>query len=136
MLAVVAVAVAAALVATALRRSRVVGPPAWWACFAGIAYATHLLVDWSTADAVAPYGAQFLWPLSAAFYHAPFSLFGEIVVDPHTAGGFFTSIFTGPPAWVAWTREVLVAGLGVSGVQTLRAARGAIAVGVAERSES
>jgi membrane-bound metal-dependent hydrolase YbcI (DUF457 family) len=87
----------------------------WWAGFAAAAYAGHLLVDFVTVDAVAPYGARFLWPLSDRFHHAGVGVFGEIVIDPSSRLGFVRSLMN-PAALGVWVREVLLAVVVVGGV--------------------
>jgi membrane-bound metal-dependent hydrolase YbcI (DUF457 family) len=92
----------------------------WWAGFAAAAYGGHLLVDFLTVDAVPPYGAPFLWPASARFFHAGSSWFGEIVIDPGSRLGFLRSLVT-PVALVAWLQEILRFLLVVGGVAAVRA---------------
>ncbi len=101
--------------------------PWWWGLFAAVAWGSHLVVDAMTIDVVPPEGARFLWPFSDAYLHAPFSLFGEIVIDPHSRTGFVRSLMT-PEALLAWGREVAMALFVVGGVQLVRAARGALAM--------
>lgn len=103
---------AAALVVTGLawviaRRGRAMRPVAL-ACVAGAAYASHLLLDWMTVDAVPPPGIQLFWPFSDAWMHAPWSVLGEIIVDSRTRVGFVESLLT-PAALQAWAREIGVA---------------------------
>lgn len=95
--------------------------PGWWAAFAGTAYASHLLVDWMTVDAVPPAGIRLLWPLHDAWMHAPWSLLGEVIIDPSGRAAFFRSLVT-PPALAAWGREVAIAAAVVALVHLARAA--------------
>jgi hypothetical protein len=93
---------------------------AWWGTFAVAAYGAHLLVDFVTVDAVAPYGARFLWPLSDRFFHAGSAWFGEIVIDPTNRLGFLRSLVT-PAALAVWLDEVLRLGLVLGLVAIVRA---------------
>lgn len=43
-----------------------------WAIAAGLAYASHLLLDAVTVDPGAPVGLQLLWPISDAYLASPF----------------------------------------------------------------
>ncbi len=56
-------------------------------------YGSHLVVDALTVDARAPHGAQFLWPLTDAYFVAPVTIFGEILVDGSARAPFLRSIF-------------------------------------------
>ncbi len=94
--------------------------PAWWASFAGAAYGAHLLVDFLTIDAVAPYGARFLWPLSDGFQHAGVTPFSEIVLDASGRMAFVRSLLT-PAALAVWMREVVLAVVVIGGVLAARA---------------
>lgn len=75
------------------------------AALVGGAYALHLLVDWVTVDAVPPAGAQFLWPFSSHYQHAPVAAFREIVIDPSGRAAFVASLL-GPSARGVWLAEV------------------------------
>lgn len=44
----------------------------------GLAYASHLALDWLTADTTAPFGLQLFWPVSEQFMLAPQNLFLNI----------------------------------------------------------
>jgi membrane-bound metal-dependent hydrolase YbcI (DUF457 family) len=46
------------------------------AVMCGLAYATHLALDWVSADRSPPRGFQALWPFSEQFYIAGWELFG------------------------------------------------------------
>lgn len=85
---------------------RGLGRPRCAALLAG-AWASHLVVDWLTVDAVPPHGARFLWPLWSGHLHAPLPLFGEIVVDPSSTEGFVRSLGT-PSALRAWAGEAVI----------------------------
>lgn len=93
---------------------------AWCAGFAAAAYGSHLLVDFMTVDAVAPYGAPFLWPATERFFHAGSAWFTEIVIDPRSRLGFVRSLVT-PAAVAAWMEEVLRLGVVVAAVAAVRA---------------
>lgn len=75
------------------------------AAIVGVAYSSHLLLDWMTVDAVLPAGIRLLWPVSHVWSHAPWSLLGEIIVDSTSRGGFVRSLFTAV-AVETWAREV------------------------------
>ena len=101
-----ALVVGAALGALACRRSK----DRWWQAslvFAAV-YASHLLVDAFTIDERAPAGAQFFWPLSKAYYIAPVTVFGEIIVDGASRSGFLASVL-GWPTILVLTRDAAVA---------------------------
>jgi membrane-bound metal-dependent hydrolase YbcI (DUF457 family) len=125
-----AVVSVAAWIAARLLRSRVAW---WWGLAAAAAYGSHLAVDWLTVDAIPPYGIRLLWPLTGAWLHAPFSLFGEIIIDPSGRTAFLRSLLT-PTALVVWGRELALAMATVAAVHTLRAARAALGVPVADES--
>jgi membrane-bound metal-dependent hydrolase YbcI (DUF457 family) len=108
--------------------ARRVGPPEWGAAraaaFATVAYASHLLVDYFSADAMPPHGARFLWPLSSAHLHTPWPVFVEIVVDRSSSRAFFGSLW-GPgtgPVWAGEATSALVL-LGLGGLIGLRQER-------------
>jgi membrane-bound metal-dependent hydrolase YbcI (DUF457 family) len=125
-----AVVSVAAWVAARLVRSRAAW---WWGLAAGAAYGSHLVVDWLTVDAVPPYGIRLLWPLTGAWLHAPFSLFGEIIIDPSGRTAFLHSLVTST-ALVVWGRELALAMATVAMVHALRAARAVLGVPVADES--
>lgn len=47
-------------------------------CVASAMYASHLLLDFFTRDARAPFGLPLLWPLSNEHFISPWSLFGGV----------------------------------------------------------
>lgn len=63
---------------TRLRASRF-GAPARWrtATVCGLAYASHLLLDWLGADRFAPFGIQLLWPFSDRWFISNLDLFRQ-----------------------------------------------------------
>jgi membrane-bound metal-dependent hydrolase YbcI (DUF457 family) len=48
------------------------------AAMCGLAYATHLLLDWMAMDRYAPSGIQALWPFSHRWYISDWDLFPQI----------------------------------------------------------
>jgi len=118
---VIAALAVAALVALGARlagrpRPTWLGAGAW----AGAVYASHLLLDFFTIDAVPPYGARFLWPFSSAYYLAPVTPLPEIIIDPTSAGGFARSLVA-PHTGAIWAREVVLLALTVAAVHAARA---------------
>ena len=105
----------------------------WWGLTAAAAYGSHLLVDWMTVDAVPPAGIRMLWPLTGAWLHAPFSLFGEIIIDPSGRTAFLRSLVT-PTALLVWGRELGIAIAAVATVHALRGLRAVLAPPVADES--
>jgi membrane-bound metal-dependent hydrolase YbcI (DUF457 family) len=98
----------------------------WWPAtlLCAAAYASHLLVDALTVDARGPAGAQFFWPLSDAYYIFPVTVFGEILIDGTSRGGFVQSIVAWPTVGVL-VREALFATAGVAAMALLDGVRGA-----------
>jgi membrane-bound metal-dependent hydrolase YbcI (DUF457 family) len=127
--ALVVVSVAAWAVARILR-SRTAW---WWGLGAAAAYGSHLLVDWMTVDAVPPSGIRMLWPLTDAWLHAPFNLFGEIIIDPSGRAAFLRSLVT-PAALLVWARELGIAIAAVAAVHALRGLHGNLTAPVADES--
>lgn len=83
-----AFAVAAALIAWV-----VVSRDRWrWSLTAGLAYASHLVLDALTADPSAPVGMQMFWPLSDAYVASPFRPLPRVLhtvvsaINLHNAG--------------------------------------------------
>mgnify|MGYP000535911898 CR=1 FL=1 len=53
--------------------------PVWeYAWLAGLAYATHLLLDYFTEDGSRPYGIPLLWPFTGHHFMAPVNIFYSI----------------------------------------------------------
>jgi membrane-bound metal-dependent hydrolase YbcI (DUF457 family) len=98
---VVGAAVALATGLAGCRRPVVVRAAAW----AAAAYASHLLLDYLTADAVPPYGGRFLWPLSDAYYLAPTPVLDQVIIDSSGRAAFVASLLT-PQALGVWGREL------------------------------
>ena len=105
----------------------------WWGLAVAAAYGSHLLVDWMTVDAVPPTGIRMLWPLTDAWLHAPFNLFGEIIIDPSGRTAFLRSLVT-PAALLVWGRELGIAIAAVATVHALRGLRGILGAPVADES--
>src|SRR5262249_58507037 len=99
----------------------------------GAAYGPPLPGGWPPVGAIPPYGIQLLWPLTGAWVHAPFSLFGEIIVAQSGRTAFLESLFT-PTALVVWGREVGLALAAVAAVHALRALRAVVTIPVADES--
>src|SRR4030095_3752146 len=95
--------------------------PWWWVLFVATAYGSHLVFDWMTEDAGPPFGVQLLWPLDSHWLHAPFALFGEIIVDQSGRAAFLHSLVS-PVALLAWMREIAILMGVVASVQVARAA--------------
>lgn len=97
----------------------------WWPavllCVA--AYGSHLLVDSLTIDERGPAGAQFFWPLSDAYYVAPVTFFGEIIIDGRTRSGFLGSILTWTTVPVL-AREAVIAAVVLATLYVVDVVRG------------
>jgi membrane-bound metal-dependent hydrolase YbcI (DUF457 family) len=96
------------------------------AVFVGAAYGSHLLLDFCTADAVPPHGAQFLWPFSTEYYLLPKPLLGELIIDRTGRAAFLASLVS-RAALVRWGTEMLLLVGAVVGVHAVRALRTALA---------
>jgi len=95
------------------------------AMVAGAAWASHLVLDYFTADAFPPSGARFLWPLSDAYWISPVPLLREVLLDRSSSAAFFRSLLTGDTLTV-WTEEVALFVCAVAAVRVTRALGGAI----------
>ncbi|MBI4486726.1 MAG: metal-dependent hydrolase [Acidobacteria bacterium] len=70
------VAVVAVTIIAAVVTRRVTNWPIWRvAAICGIAYGSHLLLDWLSADLSLPRGLQMLWPFSDRFYMSEWLVF-------------------------------------------------------------
>jgi membrane-bound metal-dependent hydrolase YbcI (DUF457 family) len=49
-----------------------------WGAAAGLAWASHVLLDWMGEDTWPPIGIQALWPFSRGWYQAPFVIFPSV----------------------------------------------------------
>lgn len=96
----------------------------------GAAYASHLIVDFLTIDSRPPAGAQFLWPLSSAYFGTTVPVFGEIYIDGRTREGFLRTVLAWPSVVVLF-RELVIAGGAIGGwhaVEWVRARSGTLAL--------
>jgi membrane-bound metal-dependent hydrolase YbcI (DUF457 family) len=100
------------------------------ALWAGVTYGSHLLLDYFTTNARPPHGGPFLWPLSDAYWIAPVTPLGEIIIDPSSRIGFIRSIL-GAETHGVWLREIMLALLVIAIVRLLRT-RATDDVGVGE----
>lgn len=92
------------------------------ALLAAVAWGSHLVVDFVSADVVAPHGGPFLWPLSDGYWIAAEPLLREIVIDRSSRGGFVRSLF-GAGTGAVWVEEIGVLVATVGGARLLEAAR-------------
>jgi membrane-bound metal-dependent hydrolase YbcI (DUF457 family) len=90
------------------------------ALWAAAAYGSHLLVDYLTTCARPPHGGRFLWPLSDAYWIAPVTPLGEILIDPSSRTAFIRSV-VGPETHGVWLGEIALLMLVVAAVRLLRA---------------
>jgi membrane-bound metal-dependent hydrolase YbcI (DUF457 family) len=131
----VGAAVLAAMVAFVLARRYGRARPWAVTTWVGAVWTSHLFLDSISADAVAPHGGRFLWPLSQAYLIAPVTLLPEIVIDGSGRAEFFASLVE-RHTWVAWASDLgmLVAALvSVALVRAWRArAAGARLAGIPE----
>lgn len=49
-----------------------------WALAAGLAYGSHVVLDWLGSDATPPIGVMALWPFTDRFYQSDLHWFGAI----------------------------------------------------------
>ena len=75
-----------------------------WAVAAGLAYGSHLLLDWLGHDTTPPIGIMALWPFTAGYYQSDLHLFLPIS-RRYWVDGFLAHNLT------AVAREVLCLGL-------------------------
>jgi inner membrane protein len=127
----VAAAVAAGLLRLLGRPGRQVRSAA---LLVAVAWASHLAVDFVTADVVAPHGARFLWPLSGAYYIAPVTLLSEVVIDRSGPTPFLHSLFAFRTLGV-WTEELALLVCALALVPAMRAVRGALAAPAGHMAE-
>ncbi|MFN8545929.1 MAG: metal-dependent hydrolase [Candidatus Binatia bacterium] len=113
--AVVTVALLAAML------GRRCGVTSWRAArFAALAYGSHLLVDFLSADAVPPAGGPFLWPFSDAYWIAARPWLPEVILDRSSPGAFLGGLL-GAEAARVWVTEGLLLAAVVVGVRAVRA---------------
>jgi len=74
------VALIVAMVAAAVAGRKRLPPSAVTsvALMCGLAYATHLLLDWLGRDSSTPVGLMALWPWSSTFYHSGADVFFDV----------------------------------------------------------
>jgi membrane-bound metal-dependent hydrolase YbcI (DUF457 family) len=129
--ALVVAAVAAALLGLLGRPRREV----WSAALlVAVAWASHLAVDFVTADVVAPHGARFLWPFSGGYYIAPATLLSEVVIDRSGPLPFVHSLFAAHTLGV-WAEELALLVCAVVLVPAVRALRVALAAPAGHMAE-
>ena len=58
--------------------SRVLGPLGWRIAFLGVAYGSHLGLDYFTLDRTPPQGIPLLWPFSGEVFMAPVPVFWDL----------------------------------------------------------
>jgi membrane-bound metal-dependent hydrolase YbcI (DUF457 family) len=63
------------IVAAVVTRQVTTRPVARVAAICALAYATHLILDWLSADRAVPYGFQAWWPFSDQFYISGWEVF-------------------------------------------------------------
>jgi membrane-bound metal-dependent hydrolase YbcI (DUF457 family) len=97
-----------------LAAALLVGAPAWlivrgrrpdagrFAAAGALAYGSHVLLDWLGTDTSPPVGVPALWPVSSAYYEAPWHIFEPI------SRRFSQPELFWMPNMVAVTREVLI----------------------------
>ena len=74
----------------------------------GVAYGTHVLLDWLGSDSSTPRGIMALWPFSSAFYISGFEVFDRVerrywLPDFWRANGIALVreiVILGPVAWL------------------------------------
>src|SRR5262245_62262850 len=97
----------------------------WAALWAGATYATHLLLDFFTADVKPPSGEQLLWPLSDRYFISPVTPLREVMIDGSGRLAFLASLVT-PPALAVWAGEIVLLVLVVAAVRLVRLARAGV----------
>jgi membrane-bound metal-dependent hydrolase YbcI (DUF457 family) len=73
-----------------------------FAAAGALAYGSHVLLDWLGTDTSPPVGVPALWPVSSAYYEAPWHIFEPI------SRRFSQPELFWMPNMVAVTREVLI----------------------------
>lgn len=90
---------------------------------AGLAWASHLVVDAITADVMPPHGVMLLWPLSSAFFLAPRPLLDEFRADASGSIAFLRSVVSRESLPV-WLQDIVLLVAVVAAVQLVRSLRG------------
>jgi membrane-bound metal-dependent hydrolase YbcI (DUF457 family) len=98
----------AGLLAAALLRWAGVRHARAFGVLVALSYATHLLLDMTSADSRSLTGVPLFWPLWRAYVHGPFDVFIDIR-HVSAGSGFVTSLLSAHNATAVW-REVLVMG--------------------------
>ncbi len=122
-----ALAVAAGVTALAAARRL----PGRLALGAALAWASHLLLDFVTQNALPPRGIPLFSPWSARTFVAAHPLLGEIVVDASGTAAFFRSL-VGPGSARVWLEQAALLVCAVAAVHAARALAAMRAVPVRE----
>ena len=79
----------------------------------GLAYASHLLLDWLAVDRYPPAGIQALWPVSQAFYVSGWDVFFQterqhplLSIRANLAAVAREVVILLPIAWAVWSVRV------------------------------
>ena len=84
-----------------------------FACALAVAYATHILLDWVSADTTPPIGLMALWPLTDDYHASPLRIFLPISRRYWLAESWLLNLraltrellILGPLLWIAaWVR--------------------------------
>jgi hypothetical protein len=90
-----------------------------WALAAGLAYGSHIVLDWLGSDTAPPIGVMALWPFSHSFYQSDLHWFMAIWREPERTGFVRHNL-------LAICREVMLLGPPVAAVWWWRARRRAV----------
>lgn len=103
-------ALLAALVVAWLARATRSWRPARLALAVGLAWASHVLLDWLGEDTRPPIGLQALWPWSEAYFKSPWLLFLAIgrslaweTVLHNARAMAWEACLLAPVLWLAWS---------------------------------
>ena len=79
---------------------------------AGVAWLSHVLLDWLGSDSRAPFGIMALWPFSRSFFMAPFPLFLDVgreltwsTMRNNTVAAAWESVLLLPWLWLTRRRR-------------------------------
>jgi membrane-bound metal-dependent hydrolase YbcI (DUF457 family) len=111
-------ALAVAAVAAALASARRL--PKRLALGAALAWTSHLVLDFVTANALPPHGIPLFWPWSARTFVAARPLLGELVIDASGTAAFFRSLIA-PESARVWLEQAALLVSAVAAVHALRA---------------
>lgn len=102
-------AVAAGLAAAILGQWRRAERPAKLGAVVGLAYASHLVLDFLSRDTNPPIGLKMLWPLSDGYFKSPWPLFLDVgrafdwrTLAHNAVAGAWEVVLLAPVAWFAW----------------------------------